>query len=106
MEANGPPYELARYRVGVVDVFVHDWAEGTRLYTSAGTTRSPAEVAEHDGPAIYEGDFRRFIEDGSIVEQHPHAGYRGAWAPDDTLDSEAILLTRVEGTRVLSDSGD
>lgn len=89
-------FELNHYRLGVVDLVLHDWAEGTTLYTTAGETTEASVVAEHDGPAVYEGEFREFIADGTIVEAHPHAGYCGAWTHRDELDSPATLLVPVD----------
>lgn len=88
--------ELTHYRLGAVDLYHHDWAEGTRLYKSAGETRSVNEMADHDGPVVLDGHFRRMIDDGTVVEQHPHAGYCGAWGHDEQTDTPAILLTEVE----------
>ena len=87
--------ELTHYRVGVIDLYLHDWAEGTRLYTTAGTTTSVREMAEHDGPVILDGKFRKMIEDGTVVEQHPHAGYCGAWTVNDETAHPATLLKEV-----------
>lgn len=89
-------YELTHYRVGVIDLYLHDWAEGTRLYTTAGTTTSIREMAEHDGPVVLDGKFRRMIEDGTVVEQHPHAGYCGSWTVDDQTPEPATLLKEAD----------
>lgn len=98
--SNGEPVtdlscELTHYRLGVVDLYLHDWAEGTRLYTTAGQTTQIAEMADHDGPVILDGAFRQFFADGTVVEQHPHAGYCGAWRVDDEASEPAVLLKEV-----------
>jgi len=88
--------EISVYSVGVVEIVLHDWAEGTQLYTTAGKTRSADEAAAHHGPVVYDGHFREFVADGSIVSYHPHAGYCSGWSPGDTLDRPATLLSRLE----------
>lgn len=91
-------FELTHYQVGVIDLILHDWAEGTDLYKRAGETTDPVEVADHDGPAIVGGYFKRLDQDddGVIVGYHPHAGRDGFHAPDDRLDEPAILLVEVD----------
>ena len=86
--------EWTRYRLGVVDVYLFDWAEGTRLYVSAGVTTSAAEAAEADA-AIVDGHFRKLVHDGTIIAYHPHAGYRAAYGPDEHFDEPAVLLREV-----------
>jgi hypothetical protein len=87
--------ELHHYRLGAIDVYLHDWAEGTRLYKRAGGAETAGDAAEHDGPAIVDGHFRRFEHDGLVVGYHPHAGYRETHAPDDRFDEPAVLLREV-----------
>ena len=89
-------HELDHYRMGVVDLYLHDWAEGRSLYTSDGKVHTAAAAAEHDGPAIHDGGFCRFEQDGTIVKYHPHAGYLAAYRPKETFDEPIILLKEVQ----------
>lgn len=87
--------ELTHYRVGVVDLYLHHWAEGARLYTTAGETANLEEMAAHDGPVLLDGKFREIDQDGTIIEWHPWMGYCRAWGPGDEADEPALLLTEV-----------
>ena len=90
--------ELWRYRIGVVDVILHEWAEGSALYTTDGTAETPLEAAEHDGPGIKDAHFRDYVEgdDGLIGGYHPHAGKRETHAPSDEFDEPVTLLTELK----------
>lgn len=91
--------EVHHYELGVQQLFVHDWAEGTDLYKRAGTATTPTELAAHDGPVLLDGDdeFRRVEQDDGLIQAyHPHGGRMELWAPQDDLDEPAILLRVVE----------
>ena len=89
--------ELWRYRIGVVDVILFEHAAGSHLYKTAGFADTPSEAAEHDGPAIKDGDYRNFVvEDGGFIRAyHPHAGRRGNYAMSDEFDEPVELLTEL-----------
>ena len=90
--------ELWRYKLGAVEVFLHEWAEGRGVYTTAGTAETPVEAAEHDGPAIRDGHYRvyRQRDDGIVAGHHPHAGRRESYSPNDGFDQQVTLLARLE----------
>jgi len=95
----GLDMELDRYKLGAVDVILHNWAEGTDLYTTAGTAETVAEAVDHDGPVIKDGHFRRFVdrEDrGLPTSHHPMAGRKGHHSPDDTFEQPVVLLRQLE----------
>lgn len=95
----GLDMELDRYKLGAVDVILHDWAEGTDVYTTAGTAETVSEAVEHDGPVIKDGHFRRFIDPedrGWPISQHPMAGRRGHHSPEDTFEQPVVLLRKLE----------
>ena len=93
------PKEVIRYRLGVQSLILHDWAEGTDLYKTAGTTDYAPRVADHPGPALIDDRIYEFhwTEDGDLIQSsHPHAGRLGLYGPTDDLETEAVLLREVE----------
>jgi len=92
--------ELWEYKIGAVSVILFDWAEGADLFTTAGTAETAQEAAEHDGPAIKDGQYRDFVvdEDGSglIIAYHPQAGRRDTYAPKDQFNNPVTLLSEVD----------
>lgn len=90
--------EITKYELGVQELYLHDWAEGTELYKRAGETSDPAVMADHDGPVLLGEDreFRRLERDdsGVITAYHPHGGRMDFF--DGTEDRQAILLQGVE----------
>lgn len=92
---NHLPRELYVYRKHGKALIVRDSETGVELYTPTGTTRSPVEMAEYDGPVLVGGVFRRVRdEDGVLVAYHPYGGRMNILHRDDH-DDEAVLLEEV-----------
>lgn len=89
-----------RYKLGVVDVILHDWVEGTDLYTTSGGTKSPLTAANHDGPVMIDGEKYVYYEqddDGELITgYHPHAGRVDTMSPEETFKESVTLLSRIE----------
>ena len=88
--------EVTEHELGVQSLYVHDWAEGVGLYKRAGETSDPEEMADHDGPVLLDGAFRRIVETdyGGFDAYHPHGGRMDSLDVDDRT---AVLLVRLEG---------
>lgn len=91
--------EVTKHELGVQTLYVHEWAEGVGLYKRAGETSDTEAMADHDGPVLLDGAFRRVHEDeyGGFDAYHPHGGRMDSLRSDDWT---AVLLVRVEGEYV------
>ena len=98
----GLDMELDRYQIDNTEIILHDWAEGTDLYTVVGRATTVKEAIQHEGPVIQNGHFREFTEneDGSLVSHHPMAGRKGYHRPDDEFSPHVILLEKAKYKKV------
>lgn len=78
---------------------IRDGVERNGLYSLAGQTSGLDELADHDGPAIIDGRFRRVRtgEYGAHTFHHPHGGQMTYNADESDLgEHDAVLLEEVD----------
>lgn len=97
----GLDMELYRFDFNGNDIIVHDWAEGTQVYTAVSTTTSVKKATNHDGPAIQNGHFVKFIQrrdddDPNVVTTHPMIGVEDHYLIDEELEKHVVLLTELD----------
>ena len=90
------PQDVYIYKLGVQDLFVVNIEGFPTLYKRSGSTRNVLDLIEHDGYALWDGNFCTVEkDDGVVAAYHPYAGRLGTIATDE-LESDAILLAEVE----------
>lgn len=89
---------VTRYEHGVQDLYVHGLPESPpRLYKRVGSETSPRELAQHDGPVLYDGEIVDFVEEdrgGLIGVYHGWMGRRDTVTGQDSV--KAVKLEEVE----------